>query len=78
MANCTHCGVGVVSTPGGDWSHVTHLSRCQSPDVPYSHLAHPSDVPCRAQSPNPCLGAQEPGGCTHHVGQERGSARVDD
>lgn len=56
MLTCVHCGVEV-SGQGDSWVHVTGLSRCQSPAVPYGHLAHPADVPCRADGPNPCLGA---------------------
>jgi hypothetical protein len=46
-----------VTERGDDWIHANNLHRCQSPDVAYGHLAHPAGVPCRADGPNPCLGA---------------------
>jgi hypothetical protein len=55
---CVHCGAPVRATErGDDWIHANNLHRCQSPDVAYGHLAHPAGVPCRADGPNPCLGA---------------------
>lgn len=54
---CVHCGAGVRPDGGGDWIHRHGLYRCQSSDVAYGHLAHPANVPCRADGPNPCLGA---------------------
>lgn len=69
---CVHCGDMVTNPPPGDWwAHArrapdgtlhTGKSRCQSPNVAYGHLAHPADVPCRADGPNPCLGASIPAG----------------
>lgn len=62
---CVHCGEPVTHA-GSFWTHAriapdgsihTGKSRCQSPSVTYGHLAHPADVPCRADGPNPCLGA---------------------
>jgi hypothetical protein len=53
---CKHCGVPVV--PRGDsWVHGHGLYRCQSTSVPYGHNAEPIGQPCRADGPNPCLGA---------------------
>ena len=67
VERCVHCGDMVTNPPPGDWwTHArrasdgtlhTGKSRCQSPEVAYGHLAHPADVPCRADGPNPCLGA---------------------
>lgn len=56
---CVHC-VEPVRLVGVYWIHLHGLARCQSPIVPYGHLAHPADVPCRADGPNPCLGATLP------------------
>jgi hypothetical protein len=53
---CVHCGEPVKQT-ADSWIHECGLYRCQSPDVEYGHLAHPEGVPCRADGPNPCLGA---------------------
>jgi hypothetical protein len=53
---CVHCGEGVRRTEQGDWVHYSGLYRCQSNDVPYGHLAHPPNYPCRGDGPNPCLG----------------------
>jgi len=53
---CKHCGRGLIWA-GNDWMHDNHLGRCQSPDVPYGHLAEQIGEPCRADGPNPCLGA---------------------
>lgn len=56
---CKHCGEPLKAggTPERGWQHSTGLSRCQSPDAPYGHLAEPIGQPCRADGPNPCLGA---------------------
>ncbi len=59
---CIHCGAPVVDRDGW-WSHAAAngspgLARCQHPNVAYGHLAHPAGVPCRADGPNPCLGAR--------------------
>lgn len=56
---CVHCHEEVRPTDQNDWIHIQGLYRCQSKDVPYGHLAHPEDVPCRSDGPNPCLGAQD-------------------
>lgn len=60
LGPCVHCGVPVKAA-ADDWIHEHGLYRCQSPDVAYGHLAHPASVPCRADGPNPCLGARVPG-----------------
>ncbi len=66
-ATCVHCDELVIDA--SYWVHAHRapdgsvhpgMSRCQSPDVAYGHLAHPADVPCRADGPNPCLGATKP------------------
>lgn len=56
-STCVHCGAEVKPDGHDDWIHARGLYRCQSPDVTYGHLAHPAGVPCRADGPNPCLGA---------------------
>lgn len=53
---CAHCGAAVRPVDD-DWIHAHGLYRCQSSTVAYGHLAHPPGVPCRADGPNPCLGA---------------------
>jgi hypothetical protein len=53
---CVHCGAPV-RPANDDWIHAHGLYRCQSSAVAYGHLAHPAGVPCRADGPNPCLGA---------------------
>lgn len=58
---CVHCGAPVGPDGQGDWVHERGLYRCQSPNVAYGHLAHPAGVPCRADGPNPCLGARDAG-----------------
>lgn len=68
---CVHCGAEVLPPEQddwidahsryrsqGDWIHAHGRFRCQSPSVAYGHLAHPATVPCRADGPNPCLGAK--------------------
>lgn len=65
---CVHCGVELVgprSTKNGppSWSHVTHLNRCQSKDVPYGHEAHPAEQEC----PPWCAGSREHDRCPHRV-----------
>jgi hypothetical protein len=69
---CAHCGEPTANV-GGHWIHArvapdgnvyTGKARCQSGSVPYGHLAHPADVPCPADGPNPCLGALNPTGRT--------------
>lgn len=57
VRTCTHCLMELKVGTSGHWTHVNNLSRCQNPDVPYGHLAHPADVPCWADGPNPCMGA---------------------
>jgi hypothetical protein len=55
---CKHCGVELKNPENTNgWLHITGLGRCQSPDVEYGHLAEPEGSPCRADGPNPCLGA---------------------
>lgn len=65
-AECVHCGDPVADTEGG-WTHARRAPdgsvhagkvRYRSPTVAYGHLAHPVEVPCRADGPNPCLGAR--------------------
>jgi hypothetical protein len=56
---CVHCGESVRKTIQGSWTHEHGLFRCQSSDVEYGHLAHPENVSCRADGPNPCLGARK-------------------
>lgn len=53
---CVHCKEPI-GRRDYDWTHCTGLYRCQSKDVPYGHLAHPQNYPCRADGPNACLGA---------------------
>lgn len=59
---CKHCGVSIMDDGQGDWKHIgpggyPGLYRCQADGVEYGHLAEPVGTPCRAESPNPCLGA---------------------
>ncbi len=61
MADKTMSVSLTLPTDHGDWIHARGLHRCQSPDVRYGHLAHPEGTPCRADGPNPCLGATESG-----------------
>jgi hypothetical protein len=56
MLPCAHCP-DAIEEREGHWTHKHGRTRCQSPDVEYGHLAHPASVPCRADGPNPCLGA---------------------
>jgi len=58
VTRCTHCDAEVRPTDQGDWIHAHGLYRCQASVVAYGHLAHPAGVPCRADGPNPCLGAR--------------------
>lgn len=55
--SCVHCHEQIFLRGSGNWVHHHGLGRCQSRVVPYGHLAHPASVPCRAEQPNPCLGA---------------------
>lgn len=60
---CKHCGDELMPAYNEhvEWGpHAsTHLWRCQDPNIAYGHLAEPVGTPCRADGPNPCLGADE-------------------
>ena len=62
---CIHCGV-VIDFRNGHWAHRinerSYLNRCQSPDVPYGHEAHPDE-----KCPKWCLGHFELFPCPHRA-----------
>lgn len=57
--NCTHCGVEIEGYDNGFFAHIvgpgSRLNRCQSPDVPYGHEAHPVGTEC----PQWCIGSMK-------------------
>lgn len=59
---CKHCDDQIQRSDkaGGDYLHTTghYAGRHNCATDPYGYHAEPVDTPCRADGPNPCLGAR--------------------
>ncbi|QPL15282.1 hypothetical protein [Mycobacterium phage Kashi_BG2] len=57
---CKHCGEQIAAVASSrDYVHIEgdHAGKHRCAIEPYGFLAEPVGTPCRADGPNPCLGA---------------------